>query len=471
MILVDDLGWQDLGPASQVAPDGKHAHFRTPNVDRLAREGTLFTQAYAAAPVCTPTRVSLLTGQMPARHHATYWTLLRGKDQSNDHPRLVAPSWSVDGLSADAPTLADRLQARGYRTIHVGKAHFGAQGTEAADPRQLGFAFNVAGHAAGGPGSYYAKHHFKDSLRDGKPEADSVWNVPDLEAWWDSDAYLTEALAEEARRQLHGALASGEPFYLSFCPYAVHAPLMVNPRYADHYAGMDPREVAYATMVEGVDAAVGVLLRELEDAGRLDDTLVIYASDNGGLSATARGGTLHTHNTPLRSGKGSAYEGGIRVPTIVRWPQVAGAGVRDALPIVTMDLTATILDATGCAPLPHLDGISLIPELQGDPQAHPPRPLFWHMPHLWGPQGPGLEPFTALRDGDLKLIFFHDSPPDAPRLELYDLVADPGEQHDLAAERPADVGRLAREMGVIARAVGAQPSRRKPDLVDVAWPR
>lgn len=467
-ILVDDLGWQDVSPHCQPSPAPVQAHFRTPNVDRLAAEGTLFTQAYAAAPVCTPTRVSLLTGQMPARHHVTYWTLHAGQDTSSAHPRLLPPDWKVDGLSAAAPTLADRLAACGYRTIHVGKAHFGALGTPAADPRELGYQYNVAGHAAGAPGSYLAKHRFKQSLRSGGPEAASVWDVPGLQEWWDGDRFLTEVLAEEARRQLHAACDRDEPFFLAFAPYAVHTPLMADPRFIDHYAGLDPREAVYASMVESVDAAVGVLLGELETAGRLDDTIVVFTSDNGGMSALARGGEAHVHNAPLRSGKGSAYEGGLRVPAIVRWPGVAPAGARNEVPIVTMDFTATLLAMSGAAALPEVDGVDLAPILRGTGTA-PDRPLLWHQPHRWGPDGPGLEPFTALRVGDLKLVFFHDAAGGSPRLELYDLARDPGEQHDLSAVRGDDCAALATRMAELAEQVGAQPSRLRSDGSAVAW--
>lgn len=469
LVMVDDLGWQDLEPSCQPSPSPVQARFTTPNVDRLAREGVLFTQAYAAAPVCTPTRVSLLTGQLPTRHRVTYWTLHGGRDTSSAHPRLSPPAWRVDGLDADEPTLADRLTARGYRTIHVGKAHVGATGTSAADPTALGFQVNVAGHAAGAPGSYRGLERFMDSLRKGAPAAPSVWDVPGLERWHGQDVDLTDALAEEARLLLRDALADDVPFFLNFAPYAVHAPITANPRFLAQYAGLEPREAAYASMVEGVDDALGVLLAELESAGRLDDTIVVFTSDNGGLSAHARGGEPHLHNAPLRSGKGSAYEGGLRVPCIVRWPGVARPGARCDVPIVTMDLTATILAATGAETLPVLDGADLRPALRGEAASFA-RPLLWHMPHLWGPKGPGLEPFTALRDGDLKLVFFHDSPPSAPRLELYDLAADPGETEDLAAQRPADLRRLAARMRELAQATGAQASRRRADGADVAWP-
>jgi arylsulfatase A-like enzyme len=469
VVMVDDLGWQDLGVAAQPSPTPLHAAFATPHVDRLVREGVRFDQAYAAAPVCTPTRVSLMTGQLPARHHVSYWTLHGGQDTSSRHPRLLPPDWRVDGLDAEAPTLADRLAERGYRTIHVGKAHFGATGTAAADPAALGFEVAIAGHAAGAPGSYRGTERFMDSLRKGRPAAASVWDVPGLEAWHGRDVDLTDVLAEEARRALRTALADARPVFLHFAPYAVHTPITANPRTLARFTGLDPIEAAYASMVASVDDALGVLLDELAAAGRLERAIVVLTSDNGGLSAVARGGVPHGHNAPLRSGKGSAYEGGLRVPCIVRWPSVARPGTRCDTPIVTMDLTATLLAAAGARPLPALDGEDLAPLLRGEPIS-PTRPLFWHMPHLWGPAGPGLEPFTSLREGPLKLVFFHDGSEAAPRLELYDLLADPGESRDLATERPVELARLTARLTGLARAVGAQPSRRRVDAQDLPWP-
>jgi arylsulfatase A-like enzyme len=467
--MVDDLGWLDVGPGSQSVDSPAHAHFRTPNIDRLAREGVRFTQAYAAAPVCTPTRVSLLTGQMPARHQATFWTLHSDRDTSGNHPRLSPPAWRVGGLDAGATTLPDRLREVGYRTIHVGKAHFGANGTEAADPRALGFDRNVAGHAAGAPGSYLAAHEFRDSLRKGKPKADSEWDVPGLEDAYGTDRFLTEVLAERAVAEMGAAIDAGVPFFLHFAPYAVHAPIMENPRYSASHADLPPRERAYATLVQSVDDAVGEIVAELERRRRLDRTIILFTSDNGGLSAHERDGEAHTHNRPVRSGKGSAYEGGIRVPAILRWPGVAARGTKCAVPVITMDWTATFLAAAGAKALPDADGIDVRVVLGGDPAALD-RSLLWHMPHLWGPKGPGLEPFTAILEGNLKLIWFHDSPSGTPRLELYDLAADLGESNDLANERPDAVARLAARMRSLAASAGAQPSRRKSDGGDLEWP-
>lgn len=467
VFLVDDLGWQDTSLAFGVPGKRPQAHFRTPNLERLAREGLTLTQGYAAAPVCTPTRTSLMTGLSPAQSRITYWTLRKDKDNSSKHAKLLAPAWRMNGLRAGETTLPGLLSAAGYRTIHVGKSHLSALDTAGADPRALGFEVNIAGHAAGAPGSYYGVHQFRSERRKGK-RGKTVWDVPGLEPYHDQEVFLTEALSIEACRAVRESVAQERPFYLQFNPYAVHTPIMSNAKYLAQYAGMDAREAAYASMVEGVDQALGALLATLDQLGVAHNTLVVFTSDNGGLSALARGGQRHTHNAPLRSGKGAAYEGGVRVPWVVRWPGVVASGSMRSEPVVTQDLFPTLLAAAGVSvPEEHaakLDGRDLGPLLRGEP-FEALRPLVWHQPHFWGPTGPGIEPFTALRLGDEKLIWFHDG----MRLELYDLAQDIGEQHDLAAARPERVGALSAVLGEWMRARGVQRSILRSSGEPVAW--
>ncbi|MGK0220732.1 MAG: arylsulfatase A-like enzyme [Planctomycetota bacterium] len=467
VFLVDDLGWQDTSLAFGVSGERPQAHFRTPNLERLAREGMSLTQGYASAPVCTPTRTSLMTGMSPARSRITYWTLRKDKDNSSKHPNLQAPPWRVNGLRAGETTLPALLSAAGYRTIHVGKSHLGALETAAADPRALGFEVNIAGHAAGAPGSYYGVHQFRSEARKGKPGR-TVWDVPGLEPYHDQEVFLTEALSIEACRAVRDSVQAKQPFYLQFNPYAVHTPIMSNAKYLAKYAGMDAREAAYASMVEGVDQALGALLATLEKEGVADNTLVVFTSDNGGMSALARGGERHTHNAPLRSGKGAAYEGGVRVPWVVRWPGIVEAGSTRAEPVVTQDLFPTLLAAAGVGVpaehAPKLDGIDLGPLMRGEHFAAV-RPLVWHQPHFWGPTGPGIEPYTALRLGHEKLIWFHDG----MRLELYDLEQDVGEAHDLAAAQPERVDALAAVLGEWMRERKVQRSLLKTSGVPVPW--
>ena len=451
LFLVDDLGWQDssvaLGPERTPFND----RYRTPNLERLAREGMSFTQAYASAPVCTPTRTAILTGQAPARSHITYWTLRKDTDTSAKFPGLLPPKWDVNGLQPEDTTLPELLREAGYRTIHVGKAHFGAVGTPGADPLQLGFDVNVAGHGAGGPGSFLGLENFSAAARKG----DRVWDVPGLERWHGKDVFLEEALAAEAVEQLDAAVAAGTPFFLNFAPYAVHAPITANPRYSANYAELDPREAAYATMVETYDAALGALLAQLDAHGIADETLVVFTSDNGGLSAHGRGGEPHTHNAPLRSGKGSCYEGGIRIPLVVRGPGVL-RGTRSDVQVISADLFPTLLSAAG-VDLPkdgvERDGLDLSHLLRGGPPEAE-RILIWHQPHFWGVNGPGIWPFSAVRVGDWKLIYRHAD----HGFELYDLANDPGETLDFATSAFSRVEDLARVLGERLRAMGAQMS-------------
>jgi arylsulfatase A-like enzyme len=451
VVMVDDLGWQDVSVPMGPETTEFNRRYRTPNLERLAQRGVVFTDAYSASPVCSPTRTSFLTGRHPARTGITYWTLHKDGDTSAKHPRLKNPAWTSNGLDEDDLTLPRLLQDAGYRTVHIGKAHFGAVGTPGADPTNLGFETNIAGHGPGGPGSFYGLHDFGAKKRQGQTGT-SVWDVPGLEAFHGEDVYLTEVLAQKAVGEIAKADDDPRPLFLHFAPYAVHAPIMKNPRYAANYEDLDPREAAYATMIETVDAALGSIVAALERHGLAESTIVVFASDNGGLSAHARGGTPHTHNAPLRSGKGSAYEGGVRIPMVVAGSASTGLhadGRRVSTPVTTTDLFPTLLECASIGiPEAHastVDATSLVGLLRADAAGAPPsadRGLAWHMPHQWGAKGPGIEPFTSWRRGPWKLLYFHDG----PRIELYDLSADLGETNDLAEARPEIVRALLLEL-------------------------
>ncbi|MBK8101611.1 MAG: sulfatase [Planctomycetes bacterium] len=438
VFLVDDLGWQDLSEPFAAERTDWNRRYRTPNVERLSRQGTKFTQA-CAHPVCTPTRVSLLTGMAAARHRATHWTLR--KDTPTDRPiaGFTMPAWNVNGLSSDpttpravhAETLPQRLREVGYRTILVGKAHFGAIGTPGADPQNLGFDVNVAGHAAGAPSSYLASKNFL------RAPNDTIWQVPGLDAWHGKDAFLTDVLTTEAIAAAAAARTDGQPFLLYLSHYAVHTPLDADERYAPAYraAGLPEAEARYAALIEGMDASLGRVLDWLDGEGLANDTIVLFLSDNGGLSASARGGEKHRHNAPLRSGKGSCYEGGVRIPFAARWPGRFPAGAVQTLPVQVEDLFPTICELTGARPQCP-DGHSFVRALRGEEQ--PAHPLFWHHPHQWGSNGPGIEPYSAVRDGDWKLIWFWLD----GRAELYHLGRDLGETVDCVTTEPAVAARL-----------------------------
>ncbi len=406
-----------------------------------------------------------MTGEHPARTGVTNWTLRKNTPTDASHPSLLPPQWNVNGLQPElglersfvAPTLPQRLATAGYTTIHVGKAHFGAAETPGADPLRLGFHENIAGHAAGAPGSHLAREGFR------RKGDDPIWNVPSLDAWHGQDVFLTDTLTHEAIAAVDRALARDKPFFLCFAHYAVHTPIQADEKRIARYesAGLDPREAAYAAMVEGVDDSLGALLDMLTARGLLEDTVVVFASDNGGLSAHARGGVPHLHNAPLRSGKGSAYEGGIRVPLAVRWPGVGMRGTVIDTPCATEDLFATFCAAAG-ADSSCGYGRDLAPLLRGERDS---RELFWHYPHAWGGHGPGIDMTSTVRSGDLKLVWFWAT----GTCELYDLAVDVGETRDLAASRPDDVARLRQSLREMLTASNAMLPTRK-DRQPIAMP-
>lgn len=438
VFFVDDLGWQDLSEPFAAERTAWNDRYETPNVERLCRAGTKFTNAYAH-PVCTPSRVSLMTGMAAARHRVTHWTLKQDTPTDPEYKGLSRPDWNTNGLSntaatghaVHADTLAGRLQQAGYHTVLVGKSHLGAIGTPGADPKNLGFDINVAGHAAGAPSSYLAEKSFL------KRPSDKLWQVPGLEFYHGSDRFLTDVLTDEALHAVDAARRRSQPFFLYLSHYAVHVPLDPDNRFVEQYrqAGLSEPEARYAALVRGVDDSLGRVLDWLDEQQLANDTIVVFTSDNGGLSAHGRGGEKHSHNAPLRSGKGSAYEGGVRVPFAIRWPGKVQADHIEALPIQLEDMMPTLcnlVDVNGQCP----DGRSFARTLHGKQQLG--HPLFFHSPHYWGATGPGIEPFSAVRQGDLKLIWFYE----AGRAELYDVVGDVGEQEDLVTKRPDDVLRL-----------------------------
>jgi arylsulfatase A-like enzyme len=428
VILVDDLGWADLGCYGS-------KFSKTPNIDALARRGIRFTDAYAACPVCSPSRAAIMSGKHPARLHLTDW--LPGR---SDRPsqKLLRPAIR-QSLPLEEITLAEALKPAGYATASVGKWHLGGPDFW---PEHQGFDENIGGTQAGSPpGGYF---RFK---------------TPNLEAR--GAEYLTDRLTDESIAFIERN--QSRPFFLYLAHYAVHIPLQAKPEAVARYEAMRgdpsaPGNPIYAAMIESVDEGVGRIARTLEDLGIADRTVVIFTSDNGGLSVKEGPNTPATSNAPLRAGKGYLYEGGIRVPLIVSWPGVTRPGSVSDVPVSGLDLHPTILALAGVSPAPGqvLDGESLVPLLQG---AGPPRrkALFWHYPHY---SNQGGKQGGAIRQGNLKLIDWYED----GRGELYDLAQDPGEQRDLAPERPEEAARLRTLLAEWRESVAAQMPRPNPDF-------
>ncbi|MEO9805016.1 MAG: sulfatase [Reichenbachiella sp.] len=475
LFFVDDLGWQDSSLPFWEKRTAFNDRYKTPNMERLARQGMKFTEAYAT-PVCSPSRISLMTGMNAARHKVTNWTLKKNNmhDMEVNHSELAFPDWNVNGLSPDATTpravyatpLPELLRGAGYHTIHVGKAHFGAIGTPGENPLNLGFDVNVAGHAAGAPASYLGIEKFGN-----RESSTSSWGVPGLDKYHGEDIFLTEVLTLEAISQMEKAERMNKPFFLYLAHYAVHTPLQSDKKYLNKYleVGLDSIEAKYASMVEGMDKSLGDVMHFLEEKKIEDNTIILFMSDNGGLSAVLRGGEPHTHNQPLSSGKGSIYEGGIREPMIVRWPGIVSPGSTSDQYLIIEDFFPTILEMAGLEESQmeqSVDGVSFIGILKDEGPPVNNRPLFWHYPNEWGYKGPGIGAFSAIRQGEWKLIYYHiDS-----RFELFNIKEDIGETVNKVCAQPEVAKVLAKTLGQYLRAVEAQMPTRKKNGDVVPWP-
>lgn len=440
LFVIDDLGATDLGCYGST-------FYETPRLDKLAGSGMRFTSAYAACPVCSPTRASIMTGRYPARVGITDFISDSNTPETWNRNTKLLPARYEHQLALDEVTIAESLRGAGYATFLAGKWHLGGTGFL---PTDQGFDVNKGGTRAGSPRSYFSPYN-NPLLKDG----------PDGED-------LSKRLADEACHFI--AENSDKPFFAYIPFYAVHIPLQAPAELIKKYEakaaglksegpetgrewGRDVRLVqnhpVYAAMVESMDSAVGMILDKLEELGLDENTIVIFTSDNGGL-ATAEG--RPTSNVPLRCGKGWLYEGGVRVPAIVRAPGVAAEGSVCAAPIMSTDYFPTILELTGkqLEPEHHADGVSFATLLRGD--TRPQRPIFWHYPH-YGNQG-GM-PGGAVRDGNWKLIEWYEG-----TVELYDLAADPSETKNIAKDHPDVVTRMQKSLSDWRAEVGAKmPSK------------
>jgi arylsulfatase A len=431
VILADDFGWADLGCY------GSRYH-KTPNLDRMAEQGMRFTDAYAACPVCSPSRAAIMTGKYPARLNLTDW--LPGRPDRADQ-KLLRPAINQQ-LPAEETTLAAVLKRAGYATGHIGKWHLGGKGSL---PQDRGFDVNIGGDEAGSPRSYFAPYkNNKDVF------------IPGLERAPEGE-YLTDRLTAEAERFIENHRE--KPFFLYLAHYTVHIPLKAKKDLVAKYRQGKPGQQGnpiYAAMIESLDDGVGQILKKLDELKLSERTLVVFTSDNGGLCVTEGPNTPATINAPLREGKGYLYEGGIREPLIVRWPSRVKAGSVCRTPVCGIDLFPTILDVCGVKNEGRIDGVSLLPLLKGGELKR--EALYWHYPHY---SNQGGKPGAAIRAGDYKLIEFFEN----GRRELYDLKKDISESHNLMAEKPGVAEALSAKLTAWRKELGAKEMKPNPSYV------
>lgn len=443
LFVMDDLGATDLGCFGST-------FYETPRIDLLAAGGMRFTSAYAACPVCSPTRASIMTGRYPQRTGITDYIGAGNQPEKWNRNTRLLPAPYANQLALAERTIAEVLGELGYVTCSSGKWHLGGTGFL---PTDQGFNVNIAGYAAGSPRHYFPPYQ-NPFLKDGP-----------------AGEYLPIRLAEEANQFI--ATHAERPFFVYVPLNSVHTPLQAPRELVAKYEAKAARlktdgpksrrewhtqvrlvqdHPTYAAMIEAMDTAVGTVLDKLAELELDERTIVIFTSDNGGLS-TAEG--RPTSNVPLRAGKGWLYEGGVRVPSIVRWPGVTAPGSACATPIISNDYFPTLVEVANQQPNPDhdLDGISLVPLLNG--KSTDERPFFWHYPH-YGNQG-GM-PGGAVRDGRWKLIEWYES----GDIELYDLEADPSETKNLATARAEVADRLRASLDQWRREVGAKMPTANP---------
>lgn len=477
LFMVDDMGWQDTSLPFWTEKTHYNQAYETPNMERMASQGMMFTQAYASS-ISSPTRCSLITGTNAARHRVTNWTLKKNTTTDSKSDVLQLPDWNYNGVcqvagvnhAYHATSFVELLKDAGYHTIHCGKAHFGSIDTPGESPYHMGFEVNIAGHAAGGLASYLGEENYGHT-KDGKPT--SLFAVPGLEKYWGTENFVTEALTTEAMKALDHAKKLNQPFFLYMAHYAIHVPINKDKRFYQKYIdkGLTPKEAAYAALIEGMDKSLGDLMGWLDRNGEADNTILIFMSDNGGLSSEpgCRDGAIHTQNFPLNSGKGSAYEGGIREPMIVRWPGVVQPDTKCDKYLIIEDFYPSMLEMAqvkNYKTVQPIDGVSFIPLLKqtGDPSKG--RKLYWNCPNIWGNTGPGIGATCTVRDGDWKLIYYYEN----GKKELFNIPNDIGEKNDLASQNAPIVKRLSKELGKHLRKVDGQRPSFKATGRPCPWP-
>lgn len=460
VFLVDDMGLMDTSVPFIVNNDGEpemqplNEWYRTPNMERLASQGVRFSTFYAQS-VSSPSRTSMMTGQNAARHHTTNWI----NSESNNRDTYGPYEWNWTGLKRTDMIYPLVLSKAGYKTIHIGKAHFGCFGSEGEDPIKLGFDVNVGGSSIGEPGSYLGENGY------GHIAGNRKRAVPDLEKYHGTDTFLSDALTIEAVKEIQKAVAEGKPFYLNMSHYAVHTPLDVDKRFIDNYPHTKKDDArAFAALVEGMDKSLGDLMDKLNEMGIAENTMIIFLGDNGS-NAPLGDAADYGSSAPLKGKKGAEYEGGVRVPFIAAWAKpddtnrfqkeypVARNYVQTLMGTI-MDIYPTVLSIAGVeAPEGHvLDGSDLKKLFAGKKDNTRRDDLLIHFPH----EHRGNY-FTTYRKGDWKLIYYYNPDKDGvPSYKLYNLADDPYEKYDVASENSDKVRELCKLMVKRLELEGAQ---------------
>ena len=460
VFLVDDMGVMDNSVPFLVGSDGEpvvhplNEWYRTPNMEQLASQGVRFSTFYAQS-VSSPSRASLLTGQNATRHGTTNWISGAQNNRTKYGPSL----WNWSGLTKSDVTLPKVLRGAGYKTIHVGKAHFGPQGSEGEDPRNIGFDVNIGGSAIGHPGSYYGESGY------GKIKGQRGWAVPDLDKYHGTDTFLTDALTIEAKNEISKSVSDDKPFFLHMSHYAVHAPFEVDKRYIQNYQnrGKSGGAVAFATLIEGMDRSLGDIMKHLDSLGIAEQTLIVFMGDNGSDSPLGRLDECAS-SAPLRGKKGTEFEGGTRIPFIVSWARgdsdvqcqketkIAQGAIQTQMGTV-MDIFPTLLSVADVdTPEGHIiDGYDMRKQLSGKRDKKRGTDFLMHFPHQHN-----CSYFTTYVDGDWKVIYeYNPETPETPSYRLFNLELDPSESNDLSDIYAEKLREMVLSMSVKLRDEGA----------------
>ncbi|WP_019028872.1 sulfatase [Colwellia piezophila] len=473
VFLVDDMGLMDT--SVPFITDGKgqpisqplNNWYHTPNMENLATKGIRFSQFYAQS-VCSPTRASLLTGQNATRHHTTTWI----KPDENNGGKFGPKQWNWQGLTSSSVTFPQLLKNAGYKTIHIGKGHFGPLKSEGADPKNIGFDVNIAGAPWGRPKSYYSHNHYGNHPKYKQKNKPLTHNIPHLEAYYDKDIFLTEALTLEANKQIAQATSENKPFLLYMSHYAVHAPFDSDPRFAKRYQnrGKSKQAQAYATLMEGMDKSLGDITSKLEQLGIAENTLILFLGDNGSDAPLGKNDAIAS-SAPLKGRKGTSWEGGMRAPFIAAWAKPnKNMAIQKRFPIAqnkintqiatVLDIYPTILSVASVQnPSSQvIDGINLTKQLSGQINTNRKNSFLMHFPHEHRHSY-----FTSYRLDNWKVIYNYlpevktkHRKKQVKRYQLYNLKNDPTESNDLASSQPKKLKEIMTSMITELRRQNAQ---------------